>query len=319
MKQPLVSVIMAVYNAQEFLNIAIDSILLQTYRNFELIIIDDGSTDQSPNIIAYYKDPRIKYLRQKNKGLSASLNKGIKQAKGQYIARMDSDDISYSTRFEKQVRFLEKNPDVAMVGTSFDFIDEDSGITGKAYSLSRSQDLKIEFLTRNPFGHGTVMIRRDVIIDSGGYDINQPIEDYELWWRISKKHKVANIPDFLYGWRIVLSGMSHGGSSERQEPIAVLMQRVWSESKKPRISIKEFKIALGYYYKLGPQYREQYVYMICALVIGLYKMGYPWSALRIFVKLLRVDGALGVLKDLRKHPFSHNYNLGVINKISSRR
>lgn len=316
MKQPLVSVIMTVYNAQEFLNMAIDSILLQSYTNFELIIIDDGSTDQSPSIIQAYRDLRIKYYRQKNRGLSAALNAGIKKTRGEYIARMDHDDISYPTRLEKQVQYLERNSDVAMLGTSFDFIDEDSGIIGKAYTLDRNQDLKIEFLTRNPFGHGTIMIRRAVIIEIGGYDTTEPIEDYELWWRISKKYKVANLTEFLYGWRIVSSGMSHGGSAKRQDPIAKLMQRIWFESEPPKISIREFKAAIGHYYKLGPQYREQYVYMVCTLVLGLYKMGRPWLALKIFVKLLRVDGALGVLKDLHEHPFSHNYNLGVIDKMT---
>src|SRR5438270_5027187 len=118
MKEPLVSVVMTVYNAQEYLNMAIDSILNQTYRNLEFIIIDDGSTDNSGHIIEAYNDSRIKYTPQKNRGLAAALNKGIGVARGKYIARMDHDDISYRTRLEKQVEFLENNKGVAMVGAS---------------------------------------------------------------------------------------------------------------------------------------------------------------------------------------------------------
>src|SRR5437868_7347070 len=146
MTKPLVSVIMTVYNAQEYLNMAVDSILNQTYKNLEFIIINDGSTDNSGHIIEAYNDPRIKYIPQKNQGLAAALNKGIGLAKGKYIARMDHDDISYQMRLEKQVEFMEDNREVAMAGTSFDLIDSDSGIIGSSYHLDRGQDIKIEFL-----------------------------------------------------------------------------------------------------------------------------------------------------------------------------
>jgi glycosyltransferase involved in cell wall biosynthesis len=317
MKQPVVSVITTVYNAQEYLNMAIDSILNQTYKNFEFLIIDDGSTDNSGHIIEAYSDPRIKYISQKNKGLSAALNRGIAIAKGKYIARMDHDDISYPTRLEEQVEFLQKNRKVAMVGTSFDLIDTNSGIIGTSYHLDRNQDIQIEFLVRNPFGHGTVVIRRQTIEDIGGYDINQPVEDYELWWRVAQKYEVANLPRQLYGYRILPTGMSHGDSAKRQVPITKFMEKIWSESRITKLSRSEFIEALNHYRDLGPAYREQYLYMMFALTLGLYKMGYAQIAINNLTNLLRVRGATKIFGDFRKNPFSHNYNWGIIKEIAT--
>jgi glycosyltransferase involved in cell wall biosynthesis len=316
MKKPLVSVVMAVYNAQEYLNIAVDSILLQTYRNFELIIVDDGSTDHTRSIINAYSDPRIKYAHQKNNGQPAALNKGIMTARGEYIARMDADDISYPTRLERQVEFLEAAKNIAMVGTCHDFIDEDSGIFGQVYYLDRNQDIQIEFMVRNPFAHGTVMIRRQVLIDVGGYDASQPIEDYELWWRVAKKHQVTNIAELLYGYRVLPSGISHSGSDQRQQPITKMMAKIWSDSKIPSLTTSEFIEALNHYRDLGPLYREQYLYMLCAFTAGLYKMGFYKETLNNLTKLLRVRGSVKVFKDFRKRPFSHNYNFGIIKSLS---
>lgn len=319
MSKPLVSVITTVYNAQEYLNMAIDSILTQSYEKLEYIVIDDGSTDHSSHIIEAYADPRIKFMRQENQGLSASLNRGIGIAKGKYIARMDHDDISYHTRLEKQVDFLEKNPDVAMVGASFDLIDTDSGVIATSYHLDRNEDIQIEFLMRNPFGHGTVMIRKQVIDKVGGYYINQPVEDYELWWRVAKKHKVANIPERLYGYRVLPTGMSHGGSEARQDPITDLMAHIWSRTRMPLLTRSKFTASLNHYEDLGKAYREQYLYMLCSLTFALSKMGHPLAARNVRAKLRRVEGTDAIFKDLEKHPFSHNYNLGLINIMTARK
>jgi len=315
MKNPLVSVLTTVYNAEEYLNMAIDSILLQTYKNFEFILIDDGSSDHSVHIIKAYSDPRIKLISQKNQGLQTSLNRGISIAKGKYIARMDHDDISYPTRLEKQVSFLENNEEIAVVGSSFDIIDTDSGIVGASYHLDRDEDIRIEFLVRNPFGHGTMMIRKKILEDVGGYDINEPVEDYDIWWRIAKAYKVANIPEMLYGWRVVPTGMSSGGSAKRQKPITKFMASIWEESTIPKLSTSEFITALNHYRDLGPSYREQYLFMIYALTVSEYKLGYPMSALNNLTKLLRVRGTTKAFKDFRINPYTHNYNLGIINRI----
>jgi len=313
MKSPLVSVVMAAYNAQEYLNIAIDSILLQTYQNLELIIVDDGSTDSTPTIVGACSDSRIRYFRQKNKGLPAALNFGISKTAGKYIARMDADDISHPERLKKQVEYLEKNNSVALLGTSFNIIDESNCTIGRSYHLARNEDLQVEFLVRNPFGHGTIMVRRDALEAGGGYDENQVIEDYDLWWRIAKNHQVANLTEFLYSWRVVASGISHGSSDKRQKAIHEIVSRIWRETK-PNLSTNQIQSGLRHYEKLGPQYHEQFTYMLAAFVVASSKMGRYWLSAKLISKILSIPGLRLAIKDTRKNPLSHNYLLKLIYK-----
>ena len=147
MNPPLVSVIMSVYNGEKYLVQAIDSILNQTYQNFEFIIIDDCSTDNSSHILQEYaqKDSRIKIIKkEKNigiKGFIKNLNLGISIAKGKYIARMDADDISLPERFQKQVDFLENNPEITLVGAQLNLINEQNKITGEAIAALQHRDI----------------------------------------------------------------------------------------------------------------------------------------------------------------------------------
>src|ERR1700752_5362711 len=115
MKEPEISVIIPVYNAEKYIREAVESILHQTYTDFEVLLIDDGSTDNSAKVIAEIKDPRIVYIKQDNAGMAAALNKGITFCKGKFIARQDADDVAHATRFEKQIKFLTENPETALV------------------------------------------------------------------------------------------------------------------------------------------------------------------------------------------------------------
>ncbi|MBS1650685.1 MAG: glycosyltransferase [Bacteroidetes bacterium] len=184
MEYPLVSVIMPVYNAELFLKRAIDSMLMQTYSTFEFIIIDDGSTDNSNTIIKNYSDKQIKLIENKeNKGLIYSLNIGINEAKGKYIARMDADDISYPKRIEKQVNFLETHPTIGVLGT---FINDT--IKYKIYKNKQltSNDLKARLIFDNAFYHPTVMFRASALKENKIlYDQNyKHAEDYNLWIKL---------------------------------------------------------------------------------------------------------------------------------------
>jgi glycosyltransferase involved in cell wall biosynthesis len=314
MSAPLVSVVMAAYNAQEYLNIAIDSILLQTYKNIELIVIDDGSADQTAAIVKNYSGRRVRYYFQKNQGLPAALNSGISKAGGKYIARMDADDISEPSRIEKQVGLMEKNKDVALVGTNFYLVDENGSYLDTSRHLDRPEDLRLEIFTRNPLGHGTVMVRKSVLGAVGGYDRKEPIEDYELWWRIIQNAGAANIPEELYSWRVVSSGMSHGSSEKRQKPIHELMAKIW-QNNPPGVSLSQIKEGLSHYDKLGPDYLEQYKYMLACLYLGAYKMGRRAYAARLRIILLMADpGFRHIIRDLRQNPRSHNYNLSNLYK-----
>lgn len=161
-KNPKVTVLMPVYNGEEYLREAIESILFQSFGNFEFLIIDDGSTDDSINIIASYTDPRIRVITNgENIGIARALNKGIELARGKYIARMDSDDISLPKRFEKQVDFLDKNPEIGIVGS---WIKTFGG--RKTIILAHPcnpEMVRIFFLFDSPLAHPTVMMRREFL------------------------------------------------------------------------------------------------------------------------------------------------------------
>lgn len=208
--KPSISVIMSVYNAAEYLNLAIESILNQTFTDFEFIIIDDGSTDESKKIIESYKDKRIRLISRPNKGLTKSLNEGLRIAKGMYIARQDADDISKVDRFEKQVNFLNHNPDIGMVGSNYTVIDETGSELTTTNVFTHQDDLKLCLVNCNQFGHGSIMMRSDLNELKKGYDQSVGyVEDYDLWIRISRETGVANIEEPLYLWRKSSESITH--------------------------------------------------------------------------------------------------------------
>ena len=200
----LVSVIMPAYNAENYIARAISSILSQTYRNFELIIVDDCSTDKTMKIISQYEDPRIKVLKNKNNLMvSKTKNKAIKEAKGEYIVSMDADDISVENRLELLVKFMEENPEIGICGSYVDLINSNEKIIGqRTYPL---EDLKIrKFIFKfSPYTHGAVCIRRTILdrIDfyNPKYDF---VEDRELFFRIGVISRFANLNKNLYQLRI---------------------------------------------------------------------------------------------------------------------
>ena len=178
----LVTVLMPVYNAERYVSEAIESILNQTYRDFEFIIINDGSTDQSEEIIQRYNDSRIVYVRnERNIRLVATLNKGIRMASGKYIMRMDADDISSTDRMKLQVKFMELHPDVGVCGSFLSVFGE----TIKPYLSRRpenDEDIRSSMLVNNPLGHPNVIIRKSVLVKNDiWYDENYyRMEDWGL-------------------------------------------------------------------------------------------------------------------------------------------
>lgn len=205
MNAPLISVLLPVYNAALYIREAIESILGQTYRHYELIVINDGSTDGSDRIIKAIQDPRIRVIDQPKRGLSASLNRAIAIAQGDYFARQDADDIALPRRLERQVEFLKCHPNVGMVGTWADVRSENPTVD-KLYAPSiESHLLKFDLLFDNPFVHSSMMIRREVIDRVGAYSEEKDIraEDYELWSRVARGYELANIPETLQIYRDV--------------------------------------------------------------------------------------------------------------------
>lgn len=207
-----VSILMPVYNGKAHLEDAINSILKQTYRNFELIAIDDASSDGSLSILERYakKDSRFKVvINNKNIGLTRSLIKAIDMAQGQYLARQDADDISLPQRLEKQVDFLENNTSCSAVGTSAKVIDEHGNILKKAWVPKSWASIQQILKFGNCFLHGSMMIRKEDYIKAGGYRAAFSVgQDYDLWLRISGIGKLRNLKESLYSWRKTTSSIS---------------------------------------------------------------------------------------------------------------
>ena len=203
MKKPKVTVLMSVYNGERYLHESIESILNQTFKDFGFLIINDGSTDNTPKILKSYKDQRIKIISNKNNlGLTKSLNKGIKLAKGEYIARQDVDDVSLSERLEKQVKFLNSYPSYAAVGTFTKIINEDSKVIFLLRNPIYFHEIKRALMINNCIVHGSIMMRKNCLLETSFYDESMKrSQDYELWLRLSEKYKLANLPEFLYLWR----------------------------------------------------------------------------------------------------------------------
>jgi glycosyltransferase involved in cell wall biosynthesis len=208
-QKPNVSVILPVYNGEQYLAAAIDSILSQTYKDFELIIINDGSTDKSQALINQYKDPRIIAVNQKNHGLVASLNRGIGMARGQYIARMDADDISLPERLAREVQSMDQNPHLVLLGTNAIEIDQQGKKSGELTYPSNDSVLRLSLFSYTPFAHGSVMFKTASVNKVGGYDpATWPAEDSDLWARLAREGGLANIDQALYKFRINPEGIS---------------------------------------------------------------------------------------------------------------
>jgi glycosyltransferase involved in cell wall biosynthesis len=203
MTDPLVSVIIPIFNGEKYIEQTIDSVLSQTYQNWELIIINDGSSDNTERLILKYPDKRIRYLRNDtNRGISPSLNRGIDEAKGEFIARLDADDIALPLRFEKQVEFLSKNRDYALCGSYFQTIDSAGNILKHVRFPNNDRDAQSYLLLHNCFCQSSIMMKAEIAKELK-YDHRFRIcEDYDLWYRISKLGKIINLPLFTTLYRI---------------------------------------------------------------------------------------------------------------------
>jgi len=206
MKMPLVSVVMPAYNSEKYIAETIDSVLGQTYPNFEFIIVEDCPTDGTPAIIEKYakKDRRIVIVRNPhNLGISSSRNNGIRIARGKYIMNMDHDDLSMKGRMEAQVAYLERHPEAGIVGSSVVAIDGSGAVIGKRELPESDASIRKTLPLYAPFAHPSTMVRASAYAKAGKYDRNfEPADDYELYFRIGKGFRFANIAKPLLKHRI---------------------------------------------------------------------------------------------------------------------
>lgn len=211
--------VMAAYNAAAYLPAAIDSILSQTFTDFEFIIIDDGSSDSTPEIIRGYSDPRIRAVRNpRNLGLIGSLNRGLDLARGEFIARMDADDEALTNRFEEQIRFLDAHPDVSVCGSEI----ETFGARIEHWELEhQSARIKCRLIFEPSMCHPTVIFRRSTVIQHElRYDEEYPhAEDYALWVRFASVSRIVNLPKVLVRYRLHEDSVSHAHRRIQHETI----------------------------------------------------------------------------------------------------
>lgn len=200
-KKPLLSVVMLVYNAEKYLAEAIDSVLNQTFRDFEFIIINDGSTDRSQEIISTYKDKRIRLINNPNRGIPYSRNLGLKEARGEFLAWFDSDDIILPKRFEKQIRFLQANEQFGVCGT---WLHRFNGTKNYTAKVSKDPEIiKAKLLFKTSVLNATAMYRLSMIKKAGvKFNNDLPIsEDYDFYLQCSKHFPLTNLQEVLYRYR----------------------------------------------------------------------------------------------------------------------
>jgi glycosyltransferase involved in cell wall biosynthesis len=211
MTNPQVSVVLSVHNGAADLPKAIDTILSQSFADFELIAINNGSSDATAAVLDGLRDPRVRVIHQDDMGLAAALNRGISLSRGQYIARQDHDDWAKPARLQKQVAFLEAHPDCALVGTRAEIWVGDRKTKRTHDHPTDNAALQFELLFDNPFVHSSVLLRKSALDVVGCYctdPARQPPEDYELWSRIARRFRVANLPEHLTIYREVRNSMS---------------------------------------------------------------------------------------------------------------
>lgn len=230
---PRVSVAMPVYNAQRYLAEAVESILSQTFTDFEFIIVNDGSTDDSQKILERYAaaDNRIRLVSRPNTGLTTALNEALAAARGDYYARMDSDDISLPARLEKQVAFLDANPQYNVVGCRVVLIDPNGNELGEIHRFESHEQIDALHIAGNGgsvITHPSAMFRTTAMRAVGGYLPNQePAEDLDLFLRMAEKGKLAKLPDVLLKYRVHLNSVGH---SRREEQMRTI-RRVANEAR----------------------------------------------------------------------------------------
>lgn len=263
-----ITVLMSVYNERaDFLKRSIKSILRQTYDNFEFLIIDDESTDQNCiSILNEFakKDARIRIIaNEKNLGLTMSLNKGLSEAQGKYIARIDSDDIADVNRLKKQFDFMEKNSDCALCGSWSYIIDKNTDIIGAKKFFTGYEKIKKKILYFNFFTHSSLFFRKNIILNAGGYNEKiKKAQDYDLILKISGKHRIENIPEFL------------------------CFNRIWSESITSRTKKKQEWYALSARWNAIWKYGYPFKYIFKIIPSFFYFILIPYSVEKHLIKLM---------------------------------
>lgn len=236
MNGPNVSVVMAAYNAEKTVAETVESILAQSFRDFEFIIVEDGSGDRTAEIIGRFSDARIRLLRnERNLGLAPSLQRGVQEARGRYIARTDADDTSHPERLARQVQFLDAHPEIGAAASSFNIMDEQSRIYDQRARRPEDEYLQRELLKWNLFCAGSVMMRHDLLGQIGGYDSRLlSAEDYDVILRLAEISRLAIMEEKLYSWRVRPDSITHSETAKQHQFAELVLRMAWQRRLRGR-------------------------------------------------------------------------------------
>lgn len=233
MSLPLVSVLLPAYNAGTYLRDAVDSIRAQTLADWELIVVDDGSTDDTPAILAGYDEPRLIVVRQANAGVSAALNTGLARARGRYVARQDADDLSHPERLARLAAFLDAHPEIDAVSSAFTAVAPDGAELYTARLMIEPLTISRFLLAGNCVFHPGVMIRAAVLRELNGYRVEaRHVEDYDLWVRLGAAPRLAALPQPLVRYRIHPENVSSRHAALMAENTRAVAERAWEQASR---------------------------------------------------------------------------------------
>jgi glycosyltransferase involved in cell wall biosynthesis len=259
--RPAISVVMAVWNGERYVRLAIDSVLAQDFTDFELIVVDDASIDRTPEIVASYGDPRIVYIRsERNMGQTPSLNVGLRRARADLIARIDADDIYLPGKLRRQYEIMNARPDVAVCGTGAIKIDPDGRQFGRYVPPTRPADVKFLLCQRVPVCHVSVMMRRDAVLEAGGYDERYKYAaDFALWSKLAARGAtITSVPDPLTLYREFPQSLGHvhklGAAGD--ESAEIIRQNFAALAGRELTSDESRAVALLYFPSAGLGYPE---------------------------------------------------------------
>lgn len=283
---------MAAYNAAKFIGTSIESVRSQTYENWELVILNDGSTDATKTIVLDFNDSRIKYFENpKNMGLTYTRNRMLDLSRGEYIAVLDSDDVAYPERFARQVEFLEENPDCAVTGSSIDHIDESGKPTGSRWDVfAPDEEMPTILFFHNHVAHSTVMMRRNAIPSPAYREGYAPAEDYDLWIRISRNWRIHNERISFVAYRIHQNNTSLSVPKVLQSAERAICRNNIQEVFGDKFSENEISLAYEIFFdKLSQTNSSQYLAIIRLLLIKFWRTAPQRQDLlnrRVFGRLL---------------------------------
>jgi glycosyltransferase involved in cell wall biosynthesis len=225
-----VSVLLPVRDGERYLREALDSLLGESATDLEVVVVDDGSTDATPEILGSYADERLRVVAQGPEGLVAALNRGLEETRGATIVRMDADDVSLPSRLERQQAVLGADERIGLVGCGIETIDGEGRATGSWLLPEDDAGLRRRLLLRNPFAHGSVAIRRAALEAAGGYSGDYGAnEDYDLWRRIAREWCLAAVPEVLYRYREHPDAVTKSDVGERLGERERLRDELWGE------------------------------------------------------------------------------------------